>query len=230
MKTRNILLISFLFLFCLSAKAQLNLKVGYSLGLFNPTKTNEILKQFNAENPWLDDNFRDLNLMSGVMIGFRNRWDAVGLELAWTSKFTKERGSGDDPQTNSAFQRTYFYRVNTITAGLEFFPGGGGFCFGGTVDATDVNYKVEGTGYPDTEKIVDDFSLGSHFFVGFEVKTGDYMSVSFRPYIQIPWETFNIQGFERANFPDSTAPVEDFEENLFNFGIMLIFYNGRQTN
>lgn len=216
-----------LLFFCLSAKAQLNLKIGYSLGLSNPAKTNEILKQFNADNPWLDNKFKDLNLMSGIMIGFRNKWDFAALELSWTSKFNRERAEGDDPMTGDGFTRTFFYRLNTISAGLEFYLTDN-FSIGGSVDATDLNYKVEGTGFPDTEKVVDQFNMGSHFFLSYEVNAGDYMSVAFRPYIQMPWETFNITGFERANYPDSTVPESEFEESLMNFGIMFIFYNGQQ--
>ena len=102
------------------------------------------------------------------------------------------------------------------------------FSIGGTIDATDLNYKVEGTGFQDTEKVVDEFSMGSHFFLSYEINGGDYMSVAFRPYIQMPWESFNITGCERTNYPNSTVPESELKENLFNFGIMFIFYNGQQ--
>lgn len=211
--------------FSLSAKAQLNLKIGYSIGLFDPGITNDILRQYNLENQWLENDFKDLNLMSGIVIGFRNSWDFVGLDLSWTSKFNREFGEGPDPSTGNSFSRTYYYRLNTFSAGLEFYPTSN-FGFGGSIDATDLNYKVDGTGYSDTEKIVDGFSMGSHFFLSYEISTSDFLSVSFRPYIQLPWESFNIQGFEQANFPDSTDPASEFEENLFNFGLMIVFFNG----
>jgi hypothetical protein len=226
---KSFLLAAFMILMgAMPLSAQLNLKIGYSLSLFNPQQTNAVLQRFNAENPWLERSLNDLNWMSGFTVGFRNRWEVVALEVAWHTKFTKEKAEGTDP-TNTKFNRTNLYRLNAYSVGLEIFPGGN-FSFGGTIDATDMIFNIEGTGFAEREKVVDGFSLGSHFFVSYEIPAGEYMAVAFRPYIQMPWATFNVQGLERAYFPDSTAPEEDFEEDMVNFGIMFIFYNGVQPN
>lgn len=100
---------------------QLNLKIGYGLGLMNPANTNDIMDRVNQQNPWFDDDFRDLNLISGVTIGFRNRWDFIGLECSWTAKLARRKAEGLRPSDNTTFRQELFFRYNSFSAGAEFF-------------------------------------------------------------------------------------------------------------
>ena len=214
----------FLLFSATSLQAQLNLKVGYSLGVMNPSFTNQIMKSYNQENPWLDQKLKDLNLMNGLMIGFRNRWEYIGLELSWTSKIAERDAAGLDPSLNANIQRFINWRYSSFSGGLEIIIDD--VSIGATLDASDIAIKTEYTGSDGEEVILDDFFLSSHLYVNYEIKTGTFLAIAFRPYIQIPWKRVSVYDFEQHLFPDSPSDPADFDENYFNFGLMFIFFNG----
>ena len=205
---------------------QLNLKIGYGLGLMNPANTNDIMDRVNQQNPWFDDDFRDLNLISGVTIGFRNRWDFIGLECSWTAKLARRKAEGLRPSDNTTFRQELFFRYNSFSAGAEFFSGP--FAVGGTIDGSDYILRTEFSDETETIRLVDDFHVTSTFYISYELITSDVLSLAFRPYVQVPWTNINVYGMEEHFFPNSTTQPEAFQENLLNFGLQLLFYNGVQ--
>lgn len=205
---------------------QLNLKIGYSVGVINPENINGLMQAYSAENPWFEDKPNDLNIINGVMIGFRSRWEFVGLEFSWASKFSSKDMSGIRPIDNAGFTRDITYRLGSFSFGPEFFVGNIGF--GATLDASDFVIRTTYSGEPNELTLVDDFSLSSHFFISYHVVTSDFLSFTLRPYVHLPYQQFNVFGLEEDLFPNTTTDPETVNDNLLNFGLQLLFFNGQQ--
>lgn len=219
----------FLILCCWSPSyaQQLNLKIGYSAGVINPENINRLMTAYDEENPWFEEKPRDLNIINGVTIGFRSRWEYVSLEFSWVSKFASRDMSGIRPVDEAGFEREIIYRIGSFSFGPEFFIGNIGF--GGTLDATDFQIRTNYSGQPTELVLVDEFSLSSHFFVSYHLVTSDFLSLTLRPYVQLPYERFNVHGLEEDLFPMNTTDPETVNDNLLNFGLQILFFNGPQT-
>lgn len=206
------------------AQGQLNLKIGYSLSLAAPENVNRTIRAYNAANPWFNKPMRELNLVNGVNIGFRNKWDGVALEFSWSSKFSTKDIEGIRPIDNENFFRETTFRLGSFSFGPEFFFGD--FGIGATVDITDLEIRTNKTQQPTELLTVDDSYISSHFFVSYYINTGDFLTLCFRPFVHVPYETVNVFEFEQELFPGTTNTAEGYEDNFVNFGLMIIFYNG----
>jgi hypothetical protein len=229
MKMRSILFLAGCWLFIMGAalplQGQMNLKIGYSIGLMDPVSTNKVMRDYNETRDF-DNTMDDLNLLSGVTIGIRNRWDLVGLEFSWSSKINRRQADGVFDDKN--FFQALFFRYGAFSAGLEFH--GGNFAIGGSIDATDFIIRTEVTGEKDAFEVVNNqFTMANTFYVHYEIKANDVMGIAFRPYIQIPWSTLNVYDLHTELLPTVPALEEDFNENMLNFGLIFIFYNGQQS-
>ena len=221
--------VGLLFLFLLlggQAAAQLNLKIGYSLSVLDPQNLNETVKAFNEANPWYDDKLKDLNLFNGLLIGFRNKWEGVALEFTWSTKFASQRIEGIRPDDNKSVFRENFYRIQSFSFGPEFYFGNIGI--GATLDASDVTIRTLKSQEPNEIPVLDEFTLSTHLFASYHIKTGDFMSLCFRPFVQLPFDRINTFSFEEELFPGTTNDSADYDDNFLNFGLMIIFYNGNQ--
>lgn len=212
--------------FTFFAHAQLNMKVGLSLGVVDDAFENEIIERYNLENDWLTQELDQLRFMPGIDLGFRYRFDGVAFDLSWKNKFQNLDGEGVDPATNAEFVRDLFYTINSYSAGLDFYIKN--FVFGGSIDRMTYAVKSKNTGDSDRRITVRDFTWGSHFFIGYEIETSSKLSLSLRPFVQMTWQDVNLFGVEEELFPETGADVADFNTNFRQFGIMLLFYNGRK--
>ena len=213
-----------LFLFISSGiAAQLNFKVGYKGGFLDPTINNEIIRAYNADKPWLTKSFKDLKYLSGLVLGFRNRWDLVAIDVSWYGSFSRNKSEGVDPTLNSTYERTLNYGFSSISLGIENFIGN--FSFGASIDIDKTDIRTLKTGRPDRFTVVDEWGYGSHFFVAWNVKSTQ-LEFSIRPFVQIPWKEVDLSPL--ADELEVSIPGDNLNENFMNFGVMFIFFNGPQ--
>ena len=224
MKRLSFVVVGLFLLMATEVEAQLNLKIGYSLSVLDPRQVNESIKAFNEANPWYDDKLRDLNLINGVTIGFRNKWESVALEFSWSSKFNSKFIEGVRPDDNELVFREVIFRIGSFSFGPEFLFDNIGI--GATLDASDFTIRSSKSKEPNELTILDEFSLSSHIFASYHIQTGDFLSLCFRPFVQIPFDRINTFEFEKELFPGTTNDPENYNDSFLNFGLMIIFYNG----
>lgn len=220
----TLLTLIFLVSITASISAQLNIKTGYIYSHTRPDVTNQIFDQFNNERTWLSDNLKDLNGFHGLIMGFRYKpLDFVGFDLYWTGRFRSIKSFGTDPVTSSSFERDLYFRNNSISVGYENYLKW--FSFGGTLDFNFLKIKSESSSRDGRFTILSDTGFSSHFFISFNAQNRGRMSVSLKPYIQIPWTGFDVKKLaeELDATPDNTT---DFNERYPTFGFMIVFYNG----
>lgn len=219
---KNILLLTFV-LFGFYSQAQLNIKAGYNLGFVQAQVHKQIYERYNTDNSWLTQELEPFNILNGLQLGVRYKFEnLVALEFNWQNQYHRKAASGTDPSDNSNFTRSVSFRYSSLGLGIENFIGP--VSFGASFNYDFINYKTSTTDI-DQFRVLKDTGWSSHFFVSFNFEGGRPLSLSLRPYAQIPWTTFNLQALNDALNPSDTSI--NLEESYTTFGIMLIFYNGK---
>ncbi len=224
-KTRTILLFLFVFLSSNIVFSQVNIKVGYTLGYFNPKIINNTITQWNDERPWLEENMKEMHFSNGLQLGLRQRLGPVGVEFTWHSRFSNFNATGTDPATDQRFDRDVFFRYNSYSLGFENYIGN--FGYGASIDGSTARFRTERTGRGDRYGLGKSvFGLSSHFHLSLNIESNDILTLSLKPYVQVPWSKLNVFPLQEELRPNDTVNPDDFKEDYLNFGIMLVFYNG----
>lgn len=222
---RTLLAISCIWIFSTTcAQGQINLRVGYSLGFLEPETTNNLLENYNALSPWLDRPFEHIRLINGLTFGARYRLGPVGLEGFWSNKFLQRTSSGTNPGSNQFTSQQLNLSINSYSAGIQLYFTES-LSIGGSADAS--RYQIRRTSNTNSARttLVQEPFFSSHLYLSAELRANPQMIISFRPYAMIPWSQPDITPLEQGLQGSSTGPQP---ENLFHFGIMLVFYNGPQ--
>ena len=213
------------FFFCLSANAQLNLKVGYSLAYTNPETHNSIISAFNEGRPWLESTMDQTNLFNGFIFGARYKIDRIAFEATWENQFDRFSGSGPDPATTREFTQSVFFRQAFYSLGLESFFSER-FSVKASLDLNQVRYRSEKTGVSGRFILMKDQGLGSTFSLGYNLIGDGIMHISLRPFFHISWTGFDIAQFSDELDAAPSEPDFDFREDFVSYGLKIIFYNG----
>ena len=202
--------------------AQFNLKVGYNGGFGDPEFFNTILEDYNAERPWLDKTYDDLDYLQGLQLGVRYRFGPAAVDFTWHNRFKRFEAEGIDPSTNSEYIREVNLQLSSYAIGIESFIGE--FSYGASFDVDRLNIKTEKTGRNDRFTVEDQLGIGSHFFVSYTIEASPFLYFSIRPYAQIPWSKFDLSKLSDELNPGTD--YDDYQEDFMNFGVMFIFFNG----
>jgi len=215
--------------------AQLNLKIGYQAGYTNPSIHNSMTNRFNVDTTYnfLDQKLGKINFLHGVQIGVRYRWEYIGFEFTWYNRYKSLEATGIWPNTENEFNRDLSYRTITYSLGLENYVGN--FGWGASIDFDNLSIRTQHSdgARRDKYRIVgeDDnwspWALSSHFYLMFNLQSTDYMTISFRPYVQYYWQQHDLAPF-RDNLIPEAVDITDTQDNFMNFGLMIVFYNGYQ--
>jgi hypothetical protein len=208
--------------------AQLNLNVGYNISYLENELTNNILKRYNENNPWLNKSFKEFHLMDGIIVGTRYRFGPAALLLQWTNKKRNLESNGTDPSTDETYFRDLKFQYNSYSAGLQFFMGP--VSFGGLMDYSHYTIKTAHTDKEDFYKVLSNQEWSSHIFLNIPIYNGSKMGISLQPYAHVPWSNINIINLEQELNPEFSANADpvDYNVDFRNYGISLIFYNGQQ--
>ena len=206
------------------ANAQLNLSVGYTISLVSPEGLDRVLDRYNEERPWLVNEMGDVDWLNGYSIGLRYKVDRIAFDFKWENQINRSSANGTNPDTNSEFEQTLFFRISSFGFGLESFLSDkisvhGNFEFNRfrvRTDITDVTERFE---------VHNDWSTGSTFSIGYNFIGNELVRVSLRPFLTVGWENHSLDMLDRNINPD-VSPVDGLQEEFLNFGLKLIFYNG----
>ena len=213
-----------LFLGCsITLWSQLNIKVGYGGGYMEPDKINEIIGRFNDDKPFLEQPLNDINFLSGLELGLRYRIGISAFELGWNNGSAEAEAFGTD--NGSPFQEALTVSLRSYTIGVENFIGD--FGFGASIGRRRLKIITDITGFDRDRTIMTSTGLASRFHVFYQVKSNS-VSLTLKPYIEFPWDSYNVSALNREYFPDTTIPDTDFDTELTVFGISILFYNGPQ--
>ena len=214
------LLSAFCFLVSLSLSAQLNLKVGYNLSFAQAQELDDVLSQFNEDNPWLDKRFKSFDIVNGLLLGFRYRFSSTALSANIYNRFKTLEASGTDPATNTAFFRKLSLKSRGISFGIEQFVGM--ISLGVTLDRDRFILESKNVSDGDFFGLIDVADWSNHIYVGINTPRSSGLALSIRPFVHIPWSSFSVDPLEE----NLGVSMSGRESKFWNFGVQVIFLNG----
>jgi hypothetical protein len=201
----------------------LNIKVGYGGGYVQSTEINDIIARFNTDKPFLEKKLDDVNFIGGLELGLRYRFGISAFEIAWSNGSAESEAFGFED--GNSFSETLNTSLRTYSIGVDNFVGN--FGFGASIGNRQLKIKTDITGFDGDRTIMSETGLASRFHVFYQIKSNS-VSITLKPYVEFPWDSYNVSALNREYFPDSTIPDADFDTDLTLFGLSIIFYNGPQ--
>ncbi len=223
MQISKLLFVVVLLFGTLSLEGQINIVAGYNGGYTQADNYNNILARHNLSQDSLEQSYEDLHFLNGITVGLNYRIDDISIEALWIERSRQLRTRGIDVETGRLFTNDISNRLRTISFGLNAHLKN--FIVGGTINADllRINYDTRTTEETTLTK-QNDYS--SRFYAGFFVKANQALSISLRPYVQIPWNSFDLSDLDQA----LNGTQDKVEEDFMHFGISLYIYNGSQKN
>lgn len=209
--------------------AQINSIAGYNYTRNNPTILNQIIDNYNTRNPSLAQPMSHLSSLNGMNLGVRYRFPYAAVELMWHTRIARAK----DQVVNT--DRTSYQ--NIINFRNQVFSLGGDlhyrvFGIGGSFDLSRTQIRKERSTDATKEILLTNNHLTNHFYLIFDIKVTDGMSISVRPFVQIPSKTVNLYEVEKKFNPDiaATANPNAYNQRFFNYGISFSFINGSKRD
>lgn len=206
--------------------SQFNIKVGYSFNSVNAGINNKILEEYNDLQRGLLDleiPMAGLNSMHGVNLGARYLITKnSAFEITWENKSRKRQAVGEY-NDGSLFQTQLFYSFNQYLLGYQslFSSFGIGSAIG--YNSVGVKDRISTSDFKNT--IVNEGQWIARFNMSYNFGSKSNVSLSLQPYVQFP-----IQSVDLGELADEleVSHVNEKSDSFFNYGLSIIFYNGRQ--
>lgn len=223
--SRFLLFTLFFFFFQVPIFSQINSIAGYNYTRNNPTILNQIIDTYNAHNPTLAQRMSHLSSLNGMNLGVRYRFPYVAVELVWHTRIARAKDQVINADRTS-YQNIINFRNQVFSLGGDLHYGGLGI--GGTFDLNQTQIRKERSTDNTKEILLTNRHLTNQIYLIFDIKVTDGMSISVRPFLQIPSKSVNLYAVEKKFNPDvaATANPDKYNQRFFNYGVSLSFVNG----
>jgi hypothetical protein len=215
----------FFIAFSTPVSAQINSIAGYNYTQNNPTVLNQIIDSYNARNPALAQPMSYLSALNGMNLGVRYRFPYAAVELVWSTRIARAKDQVVNADRTS-YQNIINLRNQVFSLGGDVHYGPIGI--GATFDLNQTQIRKERSTDATREVLMNSSILTNHIYLIFDLKVTDGMSISIRPYIQIPSRSVNLYEVEKKFNPDIAAIADpnSYNQRFFNYGISFSFVNG----
>ena len=210
------------------ADAQLYLKVGYVGASLNYAPSDDLLERYNEERPYLDKEFREINVLNGIDAGILYRVGPVGIEGGAELSFAQRRSDGRPAGATEDFRERLFYTLTGYYLGVNF--GTQTVYAGGSLVRTSLSFKYNNSDEEDKVTLFDAPGFESlRFYVSIEPPTDERFKLAIRPFVQLPLGDLNIRPLGEFFEPDFAAGASDdvYSDGWQLFGLRIILCNTR---
>jgi hypothetical protein len=209
--------------------AQINSIAGYNYTRSSPTVLNQIIDSYNARNPTLAQPMSYLSSLNGMNLGVRYRFPYAAFELVWSTRIARAKDQVVNADRTS-YQNIINFRNQVFSLGGDVHYGA--FGIGGTFDLNKIQIRKERSTDDTREILMNHSMLTNHLYLIFDVKVTEGMSISIRPYIQMPSKKVNLYAVEKKFNPDIAAITspDKYNQRFFNYGISFSFINGSKRD
>ena len=221
---RFFLSLYFVFCFAFTSQAQFNLGVNITSGRTSPSGLDNILDRFNEDRPWLQTGFSEVDWLNGYGLGLRYKFDRIALDFKWENQINRTSASGTDPNTNSGFEQTLFFKISTFGFGIESFLTDQ-ISLHGNFEFNRFRVRTEVTNLDDRFDLLNNWSTGSTFSIGYNFVSRGLVHISIRPYLTVGWDEHPLNDLDDSLNPNLPR-TDSFNEEFLNYGLKVIFYNG----
>jgi hypothetical protein len=209
--------------------AQINSIAGYNYTRNSPTILNQIIDNYNARNPTLAQPMSHLSALNGMNLGLRYRFPYAAVEFLWSTRIARARDQVVNTDRTS-FQNIINFRNQVFSLGGDLHYGMIGI--GGTFDLNKIQIRKERSTDATKEIVMNNSSLTNQIYLIFDIKVTEGMSMSIRPFVQIPSKKVNLYAVEQKFNPDIAAITspDTYNQRFFNYGISFSFVNGSKRD
>lgn len=209
--------------------AQINSIAGYNYTRNSPTILNQIIDNYNAQNPTLAQPMSHLSALNGMNLGIRYRFPYAAVEFLWSTRIARARDQVVNTDRTS-FQNIINFRNQVFSLGGDLHYGMIGI--GGTFDLNKIQIRKERSTDATKEIVMNNSSLTNQIYLIFDIKVTEGMSMSIRPFVQIPSKKVNLYAVEKKFNPDIAALTspDNYNQRFFNYGISFSFVNGSKRD
>jgi hypothetical protein len=215
----------FLFIWANQAKTQINAMAGYVYGYSDMPALNGIIDSFNAKTPKLSAPMSHVNSTHGMVLGLRYRIPHVSLEFSWANSFGRVNNRSTAGATE--VKNTLSFTSSTFSLGGEFYFGKVGV--GGSFDLNTYKVTTVKPGFTNRDDTYDKSSLTNQVFLSLEVPINEKMSMSFRPYVQLPTSVFDFYRTAGHLNAEVGQNIGQYQNSVTTYGIKIIFFNGEKN-
>lgn len=208
--------------------SQFNIKVGYSFNYVKAGNNDKVLEAYNKMNS--DSLDLDLEIpmgalksMHGINLGARYLLsNSNAFELTWENKSRKREAVGEFPD-GSLFQTELFYSFNQYMFGYQSILGSLGIGSAIGYNIISIKDKIGNSDFKNT--ILKEGQWIARVNLSYNFGSKSNVSLSLQPYVQFPIQSISLKSLA----DDLEVPqVSNTSDSFFNYGLSLIFYNGRQ--
>jgi hypothetical protein len=209
-----------------SIYAQFNIKVGYNGNYANLEKTTSIFDRFSSEYTSENQELKSINFFHGIEFGARYKLSKnFGFDFGLSATNGKSKASDLTPLSSELSEIEWKISQNSIYIGLENYFGI--FGYGASIGYQKLKYKNKTNLISEDIEVLNQNALNSRFYLIFEFASNKN-AFSFRPFVSINWQSYNVYNIELTSFPDSNLMSTDFKEDFMVYGISFMIYNGPQ--
>jgi hypothetical protein len=220
-------LYSFILLFILinRTNAQINTLAGYAYGYSDIPILSSIIDTFNARTPKLSSSMSHVNSTHGMELGLRYRLPIMSFEFSWANSFA--RVNNRSTASGTEVKNTLSFTKNTFIFGAELYFGR--FGVGGSFDINTYKVKTSKPGFSPRDDVYSETGISNHLFISLELPVNERMSLSFRPYVQLPNRSFDFYQTAGHLNSETDANVNQFKNRIVTYGIKILFFNGEKN-
>jgi hypothetical protein len=227
MRIAKLSIFIFLFIWANQAKTQINTIAGYVYGYSDMPALNGIIDSFNAKTLKLSSPMGHMNSRHGMVLGLRYRIPYLSIEFTWANSFG--RVSNRSTAGATEVKNSLSFTSSTFSLGGEIYIGKVGL--GGSFDLNTYNVKTVKPGTtPRDDAHGNKSSLTNHLFISLEVPVNEKMSLSFRPYVQLPATAFDFYRTAGHLNAEVGANNGQYQNRVTTFGIRILFLNGEKND
>lgn len=217
----SILCIAF---FCTQLSGQINLKVGYATGYSSLDAMEKVVDAYNQQFAGATVPLEQVHFHHGLEIGARYKFGRFAFDFGLMTMSGNAKAEGLPENAGLVEQElqsthTHYY------LGVENYLGW--FGYGGSVGYGRLKYKIDFANVSKKQEVFSQRELSSKFYLLFEFP-GNNVAFQLRPYVIYPISTYNLKELETNIVPDSAIPSSELDQDIFVYGISLLFMNGPQ--
>ena len=204
-----------------TSSAQLKINSGYDLSFTTSNPTDEILENFNTENPNALSSFGNFGISNGLLVGLRYEIDFLGIEASWIFRLNDEEtiiSEVGDVTTSVEL----FGRFQTFSFGIDNqFDW---FSYGGSVDYNISTIKASLDQVDNKTLYLRENNYSATIYLGFTTPESGLIRLSLRPFVKIPITNIDYNALD-INLNGGTT-VNDSEGRPLIFGLRVVLTNG----
>ncbi len=206
--------------------SQIAMTVGYHYSAGKFDAINELIERSNTKFMPNNKAWSSIKGMNGLSLGLKYRFGNFGLNAGWRYLFSIKSAKGLTDGSTNSFDWQWNVQNNSYNFGIEGFVSNY-FSLGFDVLWDGYRLKSKKSNLGSSNILWRDDIISSTLYGSLNIPGTEIISMSIRPFVQIPLTKVSLESLATELSIESTTPLPKF--NSLTYGISIIFNNGPQA-